>query len=82
MTKLNQHLKDVDETYLEHLMHASGFGISMIAGGVACLLHAIFPFAFITTGSDAITKLHDRMVVNRLKPSATAKARESAAVQS
>lgn len=79
MAKLNQHLNDVDESYFEHLLHASSFGVSMITGGIACLLHAIFPFAFITTGSEAITKLHDRMVVNRLKPSAAAKARDAEA---
>lgn len=67
MQKLKAHLNDVDETYFEHLFHAAGFGVAMIVGGLACLAHAIFPFAFITTGSDSIHRLHDRMVVNRRK---------------
>jgi hypothetical protein len=37
----------------------------MILGGVACFLHALFPFAFRRTGSECIEQLHDRMVVNR-----------------
>jgi len=63
--KLKSHLNDVDETYFEHLVHASRFGFAMIIGGVACLLHALLPFAFITTGSDCIHRLYERMVVNR-----------------
>jgi len=74
MTKFNEHLQQVDEGYFEHMAHASSFGVAMVVGGIACLLHAVFPFAFITTGSDAIKSLHDRMVVNRLKSSAPANA--------
>jgi len=67
MRNLNKHLTDVDEGYFEHLVHAAGFGLTMVAAGLACLVHAVLPFAFITTGSEAIAKLHDRMVVNRCK---------------
>ncbi len=67
---LSQHLRDVDETYFEHMRHAGSFGFSMIGGGLACLVHALLPFACVTTGSDVIRRLHDRMVVNRLKPGA------------
>ena len=65
MNRFTEHLDDVGETYVEHLSHASGFGVAMLVGGVACLLHAVLPFAFETTGSDTIRRLHDRMVVNR-----------------
>lgn len=77
MPKLKEHLQEVDETYFEHMAHASSFGFAMVAGGMACFLHALFPFAFVTTGSDAIKTLHDRMVVNRLKSSAPANADDS-----
>lgn len=60
-----KHPDSVGETYTEHLVSASGFGISMIAAGVACLVHAVVPTLFVTTGSKAISRLHDRMVVNR-----------------
>jgi hypothetical protein len=39
----------------------------MIIGGIACLLHGIFPFLFVRTGSDQIRLLHERMVTHRRK---------------
>jgi hypothetical protein len=65
MKHLNQHLQDVDESYLQHARHATGFAASMFVGAVACLGHALLPFAFEHTGSKIIRRLHDRMVVNR-----------------
>ena len=44
---------------------ATGFGARMILGGFACLLHGIFPFLFVKTGSAQISTLHERMVRNR-----------------
>jgi hypothetical protein len=60
-----EHPASVGETYLGHCRSALGFGGSMVIAGVACILHAFFPFVFIQTGSNAIRRLHDRMVVNR-----------------
>jgi hypothetical protein len=60
-----EHPASVGETYLGHCRSALGFGATMVIAGVACILHAFFPFAFIQTGSNAIRRLHDRMVVNR-----------------
>ena len=62
-----QHPASVGESYTEHLVHATGFGLRMIAGGFACLLHGLLPFLFVRTGSQQIRTLHDRMVVNRSK---------------
>jgi hypothetical protein len=59
------HPESVGETYLEHLHSASWFAMTMFAGGVVCLLHAIFPFAFQKGGSARIKLLYDRMVTNR-----------------
>ncbi|QQS11999.1 MAG: hypothetical protein IPK81_21125 [Rhodospirillales bacterium] len=59
------HPRAVGETYAQHLGMASGFGLRMIAGGVACLLHGLLPFLFTTTGSRAIRALHDDMVSHR-----------------
>ena len=72
---LNEHPASVGETYTEHCRHAAGFGFSMIFGGVACLLHALLPWMFVCTGSKVITRLHDRMVVNRHRQSAMLNAR-------
>lgn len=59
------HPRSVGETYAEHMQVASSFGVRMIVGGLACLVHALLPSLFEKTGSNMIRKLHDRMVVNR-----------------
>lgn len=62
---LTRHLDEVGETYFQHLGHATGFAVAMVTAGLACFLHALFPFLFEKTGSACISKLHDKMVVNR-----------------
>jgi hypothetical protein len=59
------HPTDVGETYLEHLRTAGWFAGTMLIGGAACFVHALIPGLFVRTGSNAIGRLHDRMVVNR-----------------
>ena len=61
-----EHPASVGESYGEHFATASGFGVTMVVAGLACLLHGIFPFWFGRTGSDAITTLHRRMVTHRV----------------
>ena len=60
-----KHPSSVGETYAEHFGVASSFGTSMILGGLACLVHGVFPFLFTSTGSRTIRRLHERMVVSR-----------------
>jgi hypothetical protein len=60
-----EHPASVGESYLEHLVRASGFGVRMMFAGFACLVHGLLPFLFEKTGSRAISELNDRMVVNR-----------------
>lgn len=69
----NNHPNSVGESYASHLVSASCFAFKMIFGGIACLLHALFPFLFIKTASALITQLHDSMVANREKSSAVQK---------
>lgn len=65
MNYFTEHPASVGETYGEHLKAASGFGLAMIAGGVACLIHGILPWLFERSGSEMICRLHHRMIVNR-----------------
>ena len=66
LTKLfTEHPASVDESYGEHLAMATGFGVRMVLGGIACLIHGLLPFLFVKTGSRQIGALHDIMVVNR-----------------
>lgn len=50
------HPHSMDETYWQHFFFASLFGFSMLMAGVACILHAIFPFIFKTTGSNMLIR--------------------------
>ncbi len=64
-TLFTEHPASVDETYTEHMGMACSFAARMVAGSIACLIHAFLPFLFVKTASSMIDELHDRMVVNR-----------------
>jgi hypothetical protein len=59
------HPDSVGETYAEHFVAAGRFGLAMVIGGTACMIHAVLPFAFETKGSETIAELHRRMVAKR-----------------
>ncbi|OQW78387.1 MAG: hypothetical protein BVN33_00600 [Proteobacteria bacterium ST_bin13] len=59
------HPESVGESYAEHFRVASGFGVTMIVGGLGAVLHAFLPFVCKTRGSDTINALHARMVAKR-----------------
>ena len=40
------------ETYFEHFICASMYGVRMVFAGFAAIIHSIFPFLFQTTASD------------------------------
>lgn len=67
--RLTDHLQEVGETYLQHLVKATSFAVRMMAGSLACLAHGVLPFLFTHTGSDCVRRLHDEMVENRRQPS-------------
>ena len=66
-----EHPRSVGESYGEHMAVAGSFGMAMIAGGLACLIHAILPCAFMSTGSGVVRRLYSRMVTNRMPAAAT-----------
>ncbi|HEY0525149.1 MAG TPA: DUF6356 family protein [Stellaceae bacterium] len=65
----SEHPASVGESYVEHLGTAWSFAWRMLVAGCACVMHGLFPFLFVKTGSLAIRELHDRMVVNRTRAS-------------
>ena len=73
LDKFQQHPSDVGETYLEHFRHALGFASRLFVAACACLVHAILPFFFTSTGSAMINNLHIRMVQNRIKVPVTSR---------
>jgi hypothetical protein len=58
------HPKEVDETYLQHLLYAVKLGLKMIVVGLCCMVHGPFPFLFTSTTSRNIKiwgeKLNER----------------------
>jgi hypothetical protein len=56
-----QHPTSVGETYLQHSRVACSFGLRLLVGGTACLIHAVFPFLCVRTASNCVAELHGRM---------------------
>jgi hypothetical protein len=65
---LTRHLDELGESYGEHLFKAGTFGLAMIGSGLACLVHAVFPFWFERTGSRTVQRLHHTLVRRSDKP--------------
>lgn len=61
MTVFTAHLREVDETYTQHMKHAGFYGWRMTICGLACLIHAVAPFAFQQTASKCIRQLYSHM---------------------
>ena len=57
-----EHPASVGESYLQHLRMALGFSARLLLAGMACLVHAVFPFLCQHTGSNSIVELHERML--------------------
>lgn len=55
------HPLSVGETYFQHQRVAIGFGGTLVMAGLACLIHAIFPWLYTDTGSRTVHRLHETM---------------------
>jgi hypothetical protein len=65
-----KHPRSLGETWFEHFSTALAFGAHMIAGGLACIIHAVIPPLFERTASRTVVALHTRMITHRRgKPS-------------
>jgi len=58
MNPFTSHPASVGETYGEHCMFAFGFGARMMLGGAAAMIHAVFPFLCVTSGSRTLDELN------------------------
>ncbi|MDO7844490.1 DUF6356 family protein [Sphingomonas immobilis] len=59
------HPASVGESYGEHFGVATRTGMTMIGAGLAALVHGLLPFAFKTTGSRTIIRLHTEIAQKR-----------------
>jgi hypothetical protein len=64
--RFTDHPASVNETYLQHMASAFGFGTAMMVGALACFVHGLFPWLCLRRGSDTIRTLHRRMVTHRV----------------
>jgi len=67
MNIFTEHPSQVSETYLQHMIKALAFSFKLLAMSCQALLHAFFPFLFVTTVSDKIKGMND--VLQRRKKS-------------
>jgi hypothetical protein len=63
-----RHPREIGESYAEHFGAASRFGLRMIGGGLACIVHAIFPFLCERTGSETVRGLNASLCKRADKP--------------
>ena len=61
MNPFTDHPRSVGESYGKHLGVATSFGVTMILGGLASVIHGLCPWLFPTTGSRTIRKLYNRL---------------------
>lgn len=59
------HPRSIGEDYLTHGAVAARFGLVMIGGGIACLVHAVVPALFPRTASDAVKRLHGMLAARQ-----------------
>ena len=66
---MSSHLKDINETYFEHMRFAQRCGFRMVLGGLACIIHSLIPSIFITTASDTMRELTQEIADRKAKGS-------------
>jgi len=61
------HPNTVGETYGEHAVFAARYGFKMTLGGLAAIVHGLFPFLFRTTASRITDELAETLERARRK---------------
>jgi len=56
-----KHLKENDETYLQHLRKAMSISGLMLAGSATAFVHSIVPFVAVNTTSKICSKVRDKL---------------------
>jgi len=60
MNIFTKHPKQVGMTYPEHCLFAANAGMHLLAAGISCLIHSLFPFVFEKTASTMTRSLYRR----------------------
>lgn len=64
---MRSHLKEVNETYFEHMQFAQKCGWRMVLAGLACVAHSIIPSIFVSTASGTMKKLDQEIAERKMK---------------
>lgn len=67
MKLFTEHPNAVGETYAQHRRNALRYATRLTFSGLACFVHAFFPFMFKTNASDCVIELHDELKSRRDK---------------
>ncbi len=62
---LTRHLHEAGEGYFQHMAFALKIGVRLVFGGLGTIIHAVFPFLCVCTGSNTIFGLHDEVMARR-----------------
>ena len=66
--KSANHLREVKETYFEHLAFALQIAWLMLSGGILITFHALIPGIFVRSGSDRINRLSRKIRERQSQP--------------
>tara|TARA_X000000950_G_C13709704_1_gene575669 strand:+ start:151 stop:369 length:219 start_codon:yes stop_codon:yes gene_type:complete len=55
---LTSHLREINKSYIVHFKDAFYYGLRLLIGGLAAIIHAIFPFILTSLASDTVNDLH------------------------
>jgi len=61
MYSIFDHPNKVCMTYFQHAIFSSSLGISLLAASFKAFIHAIIPSLFITSSSDLVKSLDDKL---------------------
>ena len=56
------HPHSVGETYLQHMFRGTQCSVFIVACGLACFIHAFFPFMFVHTTSNGLEYIIKRFI--------------------
>ena len=59
-----KHLKENNETYVEHMKHALGISYLLLAAGTKCLIHSVVPSLFEKGVSSKLDEINSRVKRN------------------
>ena len=65
--KWNDHLKENNMTYIDHMIFAMFYGCACLLAGLYLIVHSVLPCFFQTAGSDLVKRLNKRFNINETK---------------